>query len=180
MRVLIALLFLTSTAFADDPCTTQDYSNAKKEPRYDCPGPGEGALVPDIPTKPTIGLERGAKITTAGKKSKTFKLEYDSALVSRGKLIELGMKIKGLRRLRWADMHKGAERLEIERKFIDSTWKAKLTLRDSQLSNAKQQIVQAQKDLEKAKKWYRSWTFGLVVGVVTTTAAVIGTALAVR
>ena len=181
MKMIVALcLLLSSTVWAADPCTTQNYSDAGTEPRYDCPGPGEGALVPDLPSKPTKGLARGATVTPAGKKRKTFKVEYDSVLMGKMKVIELGMKIKGLRRLRWADRHRGAEALAIEKKFISATWTAKLQLRVSQLVQAKKQIAQARKERDEERKWYRSWTFGLVVGVVATSAAVIGTAVAIK
>ena len=182
MKTVITLLSLSlsSTARATEPCTTQNYSNHEKPPRFDCPGPEEGALVPDLPSKPTKGLDRGATVIPAGKKPKTFLVDYDSVLMGKMKVIELGMKIKGLRRLRWSDRHRGAETLAIEKKFISATWTAKLQLRDSQLVQANKQIVQARKERDEARKWYRSWTFGLVVGVVVTSAAVIGTAVAIK
>ena len=180
MRTLITLLFLTSTAWADDPCTEQNYSDAGKEPRYECPGPGESAVVPDIPTKPTKGLERGATITPSNKKYKPFKVEYDSVIMSRGKVIELGLKIKGLRRLRWLDMHKGAEALAIERKFLSSTWKAKLELRDSQVASYKKQLVTARQERDAARAWYRRFSTGLIAGIVVTAGTAVAIAIAAK
>lgn len=48
------------------------------------------------------------------------------------------------------------------------------------MESYKNQLVQTQAELAKERRWYRSWTFGLVVGVVLTAATAAGVAIAVR
>lgn len=180
MRLLAVLLVLGLSApvrAADPPCTTQDYSDPKKAPSWRCPGPGEGILVPDLPARPSKGIPAGAKIVLP---NKTVTLDYDGVLMSKNRVLRQGLRIKGLRRLRWLDRHKGAELLDIEKKYVGDKLQAKLTLEKSRSSSYKSQRDQARHERDQARKWYRSWTFGFVVGVVTVSAAAVAIAYASR
>jgi len=95
-------------------------------------------------------------------------------------VIQLGLRITGLRRLRWNDTLKCQDTIKMERQLVLDSKKADLDLLTSQRESYKGQLQATQKELEKAQKWYRSWTFGLIVGVVTTSAAAITLAYVAR
>lgn len=178
--VILACLALCAPAWGQQkPCTTQDYSNPAKAPRWDCPGPDEGILVPDIKFNPSLGLPAGSSVTPKGAKKATL-LSFDTVLLDRAKVTQLGLRIQGLRRLRWLERHRATELVRIERKYMSDRLTAQLKLEQSRIKVAVQQRDQARKERDAARKWYRSWTFGLVVGVVTTTAATIAIAYAAR
>jgi len=176
--VILACLALSAPAWGQQaPCTTQDYSNPAKAPRWDCPGPDEGILVPDIKFNPSLGVPAGSSVTLKGAK-KARLLDFDTVLLDRAKVTQLGLRIQGLRRLRWLERHKADEVVKIERKYMADRLGAQLKLEKSRVKEAVQQRDQARKERDAARKWYRSWSFGLVVGVVTTTAATIAIAYA--
>lgn len=180
MRSMVILVCLALSASAwgqQKPCATQDYSDPTKAPRWDCPGPDEGILVPDIKFSPSLGLPAGSLVTPKGAK-KARLIDFDTVLLDRAKVTQLGLRIQGLRRLRWLERHKAAEVVKIERKYMSDRLTAQLKLEKSRVKEAVQQRDSARKERDSARKWYRSWSFGLVVGVLTTTAATIAIAYA--
>jgi len=183
MRYLLAVsvpmwLALVSVPARAELCVQQDYSNPAKAPDFDCPGPGESALVPVLSTRPSLGVVKGTVLTPPGKRR--FTLDYDGVLMGRNKTIELGLKVKAVRRLRWLGMHKDAAALSIEKKYLTSVWEAKVTLRDSQVASYKQQLVDARKQRDSARAWYRRFSTGLIVGIVTTAAAAVAIAIVAK
>jgi hypothetical protein len=181
MKTLALLTLLVSgAAWADSgPCTAQDYSNPQKAPRWECPGPDEGVVTPRLQFRPSLGLEAGTSIIKKDAK-RPFVTEYDAVLLDKTKVLELGLRIKGLRRLRWLERHKANDLLAVEKKYVGDRLQAKLDLEISRKKVAVSQRNQALRDLASAKKWYRSWSFGLVVGIVTTSAAAIALGYAAR
>lgn len=178
--VILALLGLWAPAWAQpQPCTTEDYSNPSKQPDWACPGPDEGILVPDATFKPSVGLDAGSQVTKKGDQ-KGVLLDYPAVLMDKEKVVQLGLRIQALRRLRWLERHKAKDLVEIERKYMSDRLTAQLKLEQSRVKEAVLQRDDARKERDSAKKWYRSWTFGLVVGVVTTTAATIAIAYAAK
>lgn len=176
--VILALLGLCAPAWAQQPpCTTQDYSNPAKTPDWTCPGPDEGILVPELTFKPSLGLEPGSSVILKGSQ-KGVLLDYPAVVLDKDKVLQLGLRIQGLRRLRWLERHKAVETTKIERTYMSERLTAQLKLEQSRVKEAVQQRDQARKERDSARAWYRSWTFGLVVGVVTTTAATIAIAYA--
>ena len=174
--VILALMGLCAPAWAQQPpCTTQDYSDPAKQPDWECPGPDEGILVPDVPFRPSVGLEAGASYRKTPQVGEA-RLDYDTVLMDKAKALQLGLRIQALRRLRWLERHKMKDLVEVERRYVGDRLTAQLKLEQSRVKEAVQQRDSARKERDSAKKWYRSWTFGLVVGVVTTTAATIAIA----
>lgn len=179
MRFLVTLLVLClSSPVFGAPCTEHNYNDPKREPDWSCQGPGEAALVPDTNARPSVGVVRGSKVISPDKK--TVDVVADSILMDKDRVITLGMRVKALRRLRWLDLHKGKDLLEIEKKHATDVIQAKLELEQSRANEFKKQRDDARKQRDSSQKWYRSWTFGLIVGVVTTTAATIAVAYAVK
>lgn len=171
--IILAILAAWVPAWAQEkPCTTQNYADPKNTPDWTCPGPDEGILVPDMPSRASVGLDAGASYRKSGEAE--VKLSYPAVLMDKEKVVQLGLRIQGLRRLRWLERHKAADTTEIEKKYMADRLTAQLKLEQSRVQVAAQQRDEARKERDSAKKWYRSWTFGLIVGIVTTTAATVG------
>ena len=177
--VILFILALCTPAWGQKPCTAQNYTDPNKAPDWRCPGPDEGILVPEIKFKPSLGLEAGSLVTLKGAKKPTL-LNYSTVVLDRDKVLQLGLRIQGLRRLRWLERHKAVETTEIERRYMSDRLTAQLKLEQSKVKVAVGQRDQARKERDIGREWYRSWTCGLVAGIAITTAAVIGTAYAVR
>jgi hypothetical protein len=128
-------------------------------------------LVPENRFQPSIGVMAGDQAPPQ---------KYDAVLLDRVKVLELGFRIRALRRLRWMDFHRGAELLAIEQRYLRETSTQKDKLASSQLASYRDQLQQAQAEISRAGAWYRSWTFGLVVGVILTSATAAGVAVAIR
>lgn len=169
MKVLAVLLsvLLAAPVWAKTPCTTQSYDSGK-EPRYDCPGPGEAALTPTLKMRDSVGL-------TTGKKA-----PWEGVLLDRNRVITLGLKIKAVRRLRYLDMLERNDRVDAELKLAKANAAANLKLRTSQRDTYKSQVRVLRGELKEAKKWWRSWTFGFVLGLAVTAAGTTALAYSLR
>ena len=170
-RALVALLLVITqlwpvAAFAD--CPRQDYANPKVEPDYNCPGPDEEAMVPQLQMRDSAELLKGAAAP------------WDGVLMDRNRVLYLGLRVKALRRVRYIERQGFAQKLEAESTFLKASSKADLDLRTSQRDSYKEQLVQTQKDLARAHAWYRSWAFGLVLGIVVTAAGTTALAYSLR
>lgn len=175
MNFLLMVFFsltLVQPKWAEAQCTTQDYSDPVKEPDWSCPGPDEGILVPKSYLLPSVALEQGASYQQTDH-GPQIRLNYPALLMDKNRVIYLGTRIKALRRLRWLERHRNAELIRIEKKYMADRLQAQLKLERSRVKEASRQI-------DLANKWYRSWTFGLIVGVATTTAATLATVYATR
>lgn len=167
MRYLIAaLILLLPLSSAADPCPKQIYTDDKAEPDYDCPGPGEAALVPQLQLQTSVAL------------SVKDKVPWPGILMDKNRVMVLGLRIKGLRRLRYLDMKSAREKLSNEVKFVKADSKAELDLRTSQRDNYKSQTVEMAKEISSLKSWYRSGPFWFAVGVVTATAGTLAAVMA--
>lgn len=181
MRALLLAAFLgfwASPALAR-PCTTQNYSDPDKPPNWSCPGPDEGILLPDIAFQPSIGLESGSYVVLRGTQ-KRLVLTYPAILMDSDKALQLGLRIQALRKLRWLERHKMAETIAIEKRYISDRLTAQLTLEKDRTKVALQQRDTALQELKRATRWYRSWTCGLVAGIITTAATAFAIAYAAK
>lgn len=176
-KASVLLILLWSAQAAAAPCVEQNYSDPKVAPDFSCPGPGEAVMVPEIDTRPSKGIPKGAEIKLP---DKLIKLDYDAVLMSRNKTLELGLKVKGIRRLRWLEHHKTKDLVKIERKFMSDRYQAQLDLEKIRTKTAVSQRDQARDQRDTAKAWYRSWTFGLIVGVVVTAGSTVAVAYAAK
>jgi hypothetical protein len=175
---LVALMLSTPSWGAQEPCTTQDYADPKKVPNWRCPGPDEGIMVPEIRFNPSLGVPVGSTVHIKDAKQPSL-TTFDTVLMDRAKVTQLGLRIQGLRRLRWLERHRADEVLKIEKKYMSDRLTAQLNLEKSRVKVAVGQRDQARKERDRARAWYRSWTCGLVVGIVITagtTVAIVYTA----
>lgn len=161
----VAVLFPVSPVHAD-PCGPQLYTDQVKEPNYDCPSPLEDVLVPNLPELPSVELKKGDAAPRGG------------ILLDINRTLTLGLRIKALRRIRWMETTTAEKKVQAEIKYQQKVGEAKEKLLQSQVESYKGQLQNTQQELAKERKWYRSWSFGLVVGIVTTTAAALGVAYA--
>ncbi len=158
--IYVVILFLAAySAHATELCIQQDYSNPDKAPNWECPGPEESIVLPDIKFMPSVGLKAGSSYIP-NTSNDSIILNYDSVIMDINKVLQLGLRIKGLRRLRWIDRHKNAELNEIERNFIKTQMQVKL---DLAMTQAK--IYKEQRD--RANRWYHSWSFGFASGIAS-------------
>jgi hypothetical protein len=176
-KASVILILLWSVQAAAAPCVEQNYSDPKVEPDFGCPGPGEAVMVPEIDTRPSKGLPKGTEIKLS---DKLIKLDYDAVLMSRNKTLELGLKVKGIRRLRWLELHRSKSLMVIETKYVSDRYQSQLDLEKIRTKTAVSQRDQAREQRDSAKAWYRSWTFGLIVGVVVTAGSTVAIAYAAR
>jgi len=166
---VICLTLVFSNASAAEPtCFRQDYANPDIEPDYDCPGPGEEGLVPNISLLDSVGLEKGKPAP------------WDGVLMDKNRVLILGLRIKGLRRLRYIDYHACKQKMKLEMDFLTASHKAETDLLKSQLESYREQLAGAKKELSVSRAWYRSWAFGLVVGFGISVAGTVALLVAIH
>lgn len=170
MRFLLLFLMglFSSTAFAEKLCPQQIYTNAKAEPDYECPSPGEAAMTPKLQLTASVALKFQDKAP------------WDGILMQKERVLVLGLTIEGLRRLRWIDITSAEERLQLETEYLKKNHSTELSFTRQQRDNWKKVSEDALKDLASYQKWYRSNTFWFMTGVVVTAAAATALAYGLR
>lgn len=165
--ILWTVMILSSArpCFAED-CTPQTYTDPAKEPNYDCPSPQENVLVPDTQAQPSVEVKKGDAAPQSG------------ILMDKTRVINLGLRIKALRHIRWIETTAAAKKLSAEIAYQQKVAQAKDDLLKSQVESYKKQYTDTRDELLKERKWYKSWSFGLVVGIVVTSAAATAIAVA--
>lgn len=169
IRLLTALIvfMVPSTVSAQEICGPQDYSS-ETQPNFECPSPGESEMVPDLHPPASVPTKVGVTITPL----------WDGALVHRDRMLELGLRIQGLRRLRWADRIHSAAEYDVELQYSRELCSTRVGLAESQRDAYQEQLQLSQERVAHEQSWYRSWWFGVVVGVIGTAAVVALTAYA--
>lgn len=158
--LIICLLLLSSPAQAI--CVKQIYTDFKTEPDYNCPSPGEDALVPRLELKASVSLKAKDKSP------------WDGILLDKNRVLTVGLRITALRRLRYLDMKAASEQKDALLKFETAQHAAALNLRTAQRDNYKSQTVALQKEVIRLNKWYRSPALWFAAGfVVAATGAAV-------
>lgn len=160
--VLTSLLLFAQESWAA-PCTAQSYS-LDTEPNYSCPGPGEGSIVPELKLQASTALAPGDRAPWSG------------ILVDKQRLVLLGLRIKGLRRLRWLDMHLSSQRQKAELKFQKSKSKADIDFWKLKSEALRKNAEAWRAKAESSNKWYKSAPLWFAVGVLTASAAAVAVA----
>lgn len=162
--VLLLIIVYPSSALCQY-CGPQEY-DSKAAPDFDCPGPEEEALTPDIDLPPSSPVRQG----------ETVEAPWDGALVHRDRLIQLGLRLKAVRRLRWADRLRLAERYQLELEHVENTRRIAQELLDAQVATLRQRAAAAERRASSSSVWYRSIWFGLLLGIISSAVLVIGAA----
>jgi hypothetical protein len=160
--LIILLLCLPSPLFAQTICGQQDY-DGESEPDFECPSPGEDALTPDLHPPSSIPAPLGALTESP----------WDGVLVHRDRLVEVGMRLKALRRLRWADRLRLAERYHLELSHLRDTQRIREELLAAQEAAQRTRAEVAERRATSARAWYRSWGFGFLMGFLASGALVV-------
>jgi len=164
---LLLFLFPATTLAQAAPCTAQVYGDFVKELNWNCPVPNEDAMVPKLEVNnDSVSLTKGAPAPFAG------------ILMDQNRVMMLGLRITGLRRLLWIELKtaKAQQDLAVARAIELSKKDAKSVEAQNQALTARN--AQLTSDLKTEKSWYRSWTFGFVLGTLITSAAAISLAVA--
>lgn len=150
--------FLLFPLFAQgEPCEPQNYSSPQS-PDFSCPAQDELALVPN-----SVELWPASIPVTRGQ---SFVAPWDGILVHRDRLIELGLRLKAVRRLRWIDGQAVTARLSLEQRYRDRILSiSRDHLRQEQERWQRENDV-LRKSLASQGKWYRSFWFGYLMGTV--------------
>lgn len=158
MRLICLLIVLAFPlrAHGEEECVEQDYERVE-EPDFNCQSPGERTLVPDLDPERTIPVGYGEQ----------FVAPWDGGFVDVDRLIEVGLRVKALRRLRWLDNIRlmGEARLRLEHaERVLAVVKEQHEIRVEQYRRA---LNEANQRTSRATAWYRSWVFGFLVGIVS-------------
>lgn len=155
---LLILLLLPSNVWGEDAiCPTQDYTS-ETPPNFGCPGPGEETIVPDLDPPLSIPVHEGMALVA----------EWDGALVHRGRLVEVGLTIEGLRRLRWADQLLLRRQYDIQAHHIEEIAQAQQAFLEAQRDSYREWYEEAMKSVRNANAWWRSPALWFGVGMVVT------------
>jgi hypothetical protein len=112
-------------------------------------GPGEQLFNNPVNPPNSVPLEKGQSIIAP----------WDGAIVHRDRLINFGLKIIALRRLRWLDRLRFRELSTIESNYRNS-------LVENTAHFNEQLATVCNQNLMNSTAWYRSWWFGLTIGLV--------------
>lgn len=175
MKTLLLIALATTLLWSptlkaqDKPCVAQVYGDFTKELDWHCPVPNEDTMVPRLEmSKESVALERGVSAPFSG------------VLLDQNRVLTLGLRITGLRRLLWLELKaaKAEEDLRVARAREVAQMDAQSAEVQNQALTARN--VQLEASLEAEKAWYRSWTFGFVLGAAITTTAAVSLAVTVR
>ena len=165
--VVAALLVLLwhAPCIAQTVCGPQNY-DLEDEPNFECPSPGEAEMVPDLNPPASVGVEAGDLLEAM----------WDGVLMHRHRVLELGLTIRALRRLRWADRLHLAEEYRIELEHAAEVAAARLEFAQEERDAYEERWRQAEQRAERSRAWWRSPALWFTVGVLTAGALVALTA----
>ena len=157
MRAFIVILFVfvsSQTAIAE-VCGAQNY-DGEDMPDFDCPSPDEEAFVPDLTPPPSVPVEAGAYV----------RVEWEGALVHRDRLIEVGLRLSAVRRLRWADRLRLRAEYDIRAQYAEEVCDARILHARAVSDEYQSSLNQANDRISSSQAWYRSFSFGFVIGFI--------------
>lgn len=155
--ILVLLVVAPRASIGQEVCGPQDY-NSETEPNFGCRSPDEGVLAPELDSLDSVVLRAGD----------TFVAEWDGVFVDRNRLIEIGMRVRALRRLRWGDRVKLRREFDAHIEHARALSQAQLDYMSEQLDAYRAQLARANELVGSSQSWWRSPTLWLAVGVVVT------------
>lgn len=156
MLVLILSLMFPVEIVAEEMCGPQSYDTIE-EPDFNCPSPGEEGMVPDLSPPPSMPVEIGEMIEAP----------WTGALVHQDRLVEVGLSIKALRRLRWLDRISVLAEYQIQLEHQEGVCNANIEHANERIEIYRGALEDANENVSAAKKWYRSFGFGFTVGIIS-------------
>jgi tetrahydromethanopterin S-methyltransferase subunit B len=157
----LIVILLWSSAVRGEECATQNY-DSDQEPNFECVGPGEQLFSAQSTPPNSIPVREGQSIVAP----------WEGALVHRDRLINFGLKIMALRRLRWLD------RLRLrEQNLIEINYRERLAENSNGFNE--QLIATCNQTVERVSAWYKSFWFGLTLGLIVGFGLTLGVTLAI-
>jgi len=148
------------------PCGVQDY-DAEEPPDFTCPGPEEQALRPELHPPDAVSVSRGwIVVDSAGEQH--LEVPWDGALVHRDRLIEAGLWLYTVRRLRWADRLRLRLEYDIRLQHAEDMTDVRVELLEEQREAYRERWRASEQRVRSAQVWYRSPVLWFAVGVVVT------------
>ena len=157
---LLILLLLPANAWGEESCSPQDYTS-ENSPNFGCPGPGEENMIPSLNPPLSIPVHEGGALVA----------EWDGALVHRDRLVEVGLTIEGLRRLRWADQLLLRRQYDIQAHHIEEIAQARQAFAEAERDAYKEWYEEAMVSVRNANSWWRSPSLWFAIGMVASGAA---------
>lgn len=163
MRFIVLLLLLTvpSMVFAENNCRHQNY-DSDEQPDFECPSPGEDVMVPRGETPLSIPVGRGDVV----------EMPWEGALVHRNKLIEIGLRLQAVRRLRWADRLQLRSLHDLENNYQRGVCDAHIEQAVARADAYQDQLFQANSVIKSERVWYKTVWFGFLSGILVSAAVV--------
>jgi len=158
MRALIVILVVLwpMVVTAEQHCDPQNY-DSQEQPDFDCMGPGEADLRVDLSPPPSVPVHQGVEIAAP----------WDGALVHRDRMLEIGLALKAVRRLRWLDRLRLAEEYQIRREAEQRIAEARLEFAEQQRDVYRDRATAAERRAQSAHSWWRSPALWFTIGIVT-------------
>lgn len=155
LTVLLLVLLFPIPSVAQTICPPQDYTIAS-QPNFDCPSPGEAEMVPDLRAPVSIPVHSGEAVAAP----------WDGALVHRDRLVELGLRVHALRRLRWADTLHLAAQYAVNLEHVQELGRVQLEHMTAQRDAYQERWQAAEERASRAERWWHSPALWVGVGVV--------------
>lgn len=162
--VIILILTYPSSGLTEQHCGPQDY-DSEAAPNFDCPGPGERELTPDLNPPAPVPVHQGREVVA----------EWAGALVHRDMLLEVGFALKAARRLRWADRLRLREESAIHIRYLEQVAAARQNFAEQQRDIYRARSQQAEARAQSLNSWWRSPALWFAVGVITAGILVVAT-----
>jgi hypothetical protein len=158
MRALGAaalILLWSSIVMAEQRCGLQDYDSIQ-QPDFDCPGPDELTLQVDLHAPPSVPIHEDDELI----------VPWEGALVHRDRLIEVGLTLRAVRRLRWADRVRLSEEFRVRLQYENSVAASRLLFAQQQRDVYRDRALAADQRTGSAQSWWRSPSLWFGIGVV--------------
>lgn len=159
--IVPALILYSSTSFAQEDCGYQNYESDER-PDFGCVSPGEEFMVPDLQPPPSVPVMP----------EETVEAQWPGAFVHKDRLIQLGLRIRALRSLRWVENLRLRHEYTIRLEHAEEVSAARLQLLTEQRAMYEEQLRLATEQLDRQSSWWRSPILWFSVGVVVTGALV--------
>ena len=137
-------------------------STIKDKARF---SPEEAAMVPSLSPPASVPVKAWDELVAP----------WDGAMVHRARLIQTGLKITALRRLRWADRVRLRSEAEAELEHAQALAAARLEHMQAQRDAYVERLEAAEARAESSRVWWRSPVLWVCVGAVITIGLVLVT-----
>lgn len=170
LSVAVGLALLTADSACAEtapgaPCGPQDY-DSDEPPDFTCPGPEERDLRPELHPPEAVPVYRGwAVVDEDGEPRLT--VAWDGALVHRDRLIEAGLWLHTVRRLRWADHLRLRREYDIRIQHAEAMAQARLDHMEAQRDAYQERWQASEQRVQSAQAWWRHPALWFTVGMIT-------------